>query len=150
MNITLQQYKALCEDIKEEISLLANTTAFLNDILDDVSWVGFYLRKNDNLVLGPFQGKIACTSINFGKGVCGTVAQTKKTLRVSDVHQFDGHIACDSASNSEIVVAIIVHDELYGVLDLDSTSFSRFKEQDQILLEAIVALLAMFLENIKH
>ncbi|MDF9824481.1 L-methionine (R)-S-oxide reductase [Breznakia sp. PF5-3] len=146
-DLILKQYQSLIEGIDNEISVLANTSAFLNEILEDVSWVGFYLYDHEKLILGPFQGKIACTSIPMNKGVCGVSAYKKETLLVEDVHKFEGHIACDSASNSEIVIPILVDDYLYGVLDLDSTSFARFKKDDQILLEAIVKLLETYLSS---
>lgn len=102
---------------------------------NDISWAGFYLLKNEELILGPFQGKIACTNIPLTKGVCGKAASTRETVLVENVHQFEGHIACDSESNSEIVVPLIKNNQLYGVLDLDSTSFCRFTKEDQIIFE---------------
>lgn len=144
----LQQYQSLIEDIEDEISLLANTGAFLFHRLTDVSWAGFYLQKNNELVLGPFQGNVACTNIAMGNGVCGVSAQTKAVVRVENVHEFKGHIACDHRSNSEIVVPMIIHHQLYGVLDIDSTSLSRFTNQDQILLETLVSLLIKQMEGI--
>ena len=111
----------------------------------DISWVGFYLFKNTELILGPFQGKIACTNIPLDKGVCGKAASTRKTVIVENVHQFAGHIACDSESNSEIVIPLIKGNQLYGVLDLDSTSFSRFSKEDQIIFEEISKILVQHL-----
>lgn len=144
----IKQYQALIEDEKNIISVLANTSAYLFQELSDVSWAGFYLFEQDKLVLGPFQGKVACTTIPMNKGVCGTSATQQKSILVEDVHAFPGHIACDSASNSELVVPIMRNNTLYGVLDLDSTSFHRFKEDDKIQLEAIVSILEKLLSKI--
>ncbi|OCN04424.1 histidine kinase [Erysipelotrichaceae bacterium MTC7] len=146
--LLLAQFAAIIEDISEDISLLSNASAFMMQMIDDISWVGFYLYKHDNLILGPFQGKVACTNIAMGKGVCGTSASERVTLLVEDVHQFPGHIACDSASNSEIVVPIIVNDTLYGVLDVDSTSFARFQETEKELFEGFVDLLVNHLSKL--
>lgn len=149
MSVILKQLDSLLEDIQYEISLLANTSAFLNQVLEDVSWVGFYLLQDNKLILGPFQGKIACTTIPLGKGVCGISAQEKKIYRVDNVHGFPTHIACDSASNSEIVLPILWNDTLYGVLDIDSISVSRFQEKDQILLEQLLQVLQKHIERVK-
>lgn len=139
---------SLISDCQNEISILSNMSALINMHMEDVSWVGFYLYKNDELILGPFQGKIACTNIKIGKGVCGTSAQKQETIVVPNVHEFPGHIACDSASNSEIVVPIIIRNQLYGVLDLDSTSFNRFKDEEKNVLEKCVQILIKRLEEI--
>lgn len=112
------------------ISALSNAAALLWDALDDINWAGFYLLKADALHLGPFQGKTACTYIPVGRGVCGTAAQTLQIQLVKDVHQFTGHIACDSASNSEIVLPLVKDDVLIGVMDIDAPIFSRFDEAD--------------------
>jgi GAF domain-containing protein len=120
---------------------LSNMSAYLNYFLDDINWVGFYLFDGSKLYLGPFQGLPACTIINLGSGVCGNSAQDQKTYVVKDVNQFPGHIACDGASNSEIVLPIILNDTLFGVLDIDSPSFSRFDEIDQLYLEKVLAKL---------
>ena len=144
-NLLKQQYIGLIECNNEEISILANTSAFIMQNFDDISWAGFYLLKNDELILGPFQGKIACTNIPLTKGVCGKAASSKETVLVEDVHQFEGHIACDSESNSEIVVPLIKNNQLYGVLDLDSTSFSRFTKEDQVIFEEIAEILVQHL-----
>lgn len=117
------------------MTVLSNASAYLFERLPDVSWVGFYLRRGGHLYLGPFQGKVACTKIALGKGVCGTAAVRERTIVVSDVHQFPGHIACDSASRSEMVVPLMVDGTLIGVLDLDSTSIGRFTGEDASLLE---------------
>ena len=126
---------------KYEVTTLSNMSALIFYSLPDVSWAGFYLVKDGKLILGPFQGKIACTEIKFGKGVCGTTAEKKETIIVKDVHKFPGHIACDSESNSEIVVPIFKNGELYGVLDLDSKKLERFDEKDKDLLESLVKIL---------
>ena len=137
----LEQLKVLIEDCDYELSILSNLSALLNQSLEDISWVGFYLYQDDQLILGPFQGKVACTNIPIGKGVCGTTAQNKTTTIVPNVHEFAGHIACDSATNSEIVVPIFVNEKFYGVLDIDSISFDRFNEQDQLKLEQAMTIL---------
>ena len=120
------------------IANAANLSALLFHSLPDLNWAGFYFLKDGELVLGPFQGKPACVRIEVGKGVCGSAAASRQTLIVPDVHQFPGHIACDSASNSEIVVPVITDDRLLGVLDLDSPEFSRFNDDDADGLERIV------------
>jgi len=123
------------------IANMANIAALLFEALPDINWSGFYLSKEDQLVLGPFQGRLACTRIPFGKGVCGTVAEQKITLVVPDVHVFPGHIACDAASESEIVIPVLKNGALIGVLDIDSPIKDRFQETDRILLEKIVSAL---------
>lgn len=145
-----QQLSSLIEDTDYEISVLSNAAALLNESMNDVSWVGFYLYQNNELILGPFQGKVACTRIPLGKGVCGNSAADQKTYLVPNVHEFPGHIACDSASNSEIVIPILLKDQLYGVLDIDSTSFDRFTKEDQQILEEFVKILANRLLQLKH
>lgn len=140
-NLIYEQYDSLLNCNNDEITILANSSAFIMQNFDDISWAGFYLFKNNELILGPFQGKIACTNIPLGKGVCGQSAAQRRTIIVDNVHEFAGHIACDSASNSELVIPIIKNDRLYGVLDLDSTSFSRFNLTDQIIFEKIVDIL---------
>ncbi|MCZ4336413.1 GAF domain-containing protein [Shewanella colwelliana] len=133
-----RQVEALFNGEDNLIAAMANFSALINEHLDDINWAGFYLTEGEQLILGPFQGKVACTRIPMGKGVCGTAAQMDKTLRVADVHQFAGHIACDSASNSEIVIPIHRDGAVIGVLDIDSPSLSRFDEADQIGLELSV------------
>ena len=123
------------------VPLMANAAALLYDALEDVNWAGFYLLRDGRLVLGPFQGKPACIRIPWGRGVCGTAAETRHTQRVENVHDFPGHIACDCASNSEIVVPIFHCGEVAAVLDLDSPLFSRFSPGDQQGLEAFVHIL---------
>ena len=145
-----QQLSLLIEDTDYEISILSNAAALLNESINDVSWTGFYLYQNNELILGPFQGKVACTRIPLGKGVCGNSAADKKTYLVPNVHEFSGHIACDSASNSEIVIPILLDDQLYGVLDIDSTSFDRFTKEDQQSLEEFVKILAKRLLQLKQ
>lgn len=145
-----KQLEALLENINYEISLLANTAAFIKQEFSDVSWAGFYLNQDQQLILGPFQGLVACTVIPFNKGVCGACASEQTIKRVADVHDFPGHIACDSATNSEIVLPILIDDCLYGVLDLDSISFDRFQETDSKLLEKLVNVLIKHLKRIKN
>ncbi|MFB2682096.1 MULTISPECIES: GAF domain-containing protein [Shewanella] len=133
-----RQALALLEGEDDLVAAMANFSALLNDNLTELNWVGFYVMRGDQLVLGPFQGKVACTRIPMGKGVCGTSAQTNQTQRVADVHQFDGHIACDSASNSEIVIPVRADGKVVAVLDIDSPIFDRFDEEDQKGLELLV------------
>lgn len=133
------QTRALLEGERDAIANFANTTSLLYHSLPDLNWVGFYLLKDGELVVGPFQGKPACVRIALGKGVCGTAAARRATVIVKNVHEFDGHIACDSASNSEIVVPLLRGNELIGVLDLDSPKFERFDAEDQAGLERVVA-----------
>lgn len=126
----LLQLRSLVADERDSIANAANLSALLYHSLPDLNWVGFYFFKSDGLVLGPFQGQPACVRIAIGKGVCGTAANQRQTIIVPNVHDFPGHIACDSASNSEIVVPIIQVERLIGVLDLDSPSIGRFDEED--------------------
>ncbi|WP_339474312.1 GAF domain-containing protein [Pseudomonas sp. RL_5y_Pfl2_69] len=134
------QLESLLADERDFIANAAQFSAFLFHQLDDLNWAGFYLNRNEELVLGPFQGQIACVRIPFGRGVCGAAAASRQTQRVEDVHAFAGHIACDSASNSELVVPLIKDGRLIGVLDLDSPSVGRFSEQDQQGIEALAAI----------
>ena len=120
---------------------LANLSALLKQHLPDTNWIGFYLNRNEELLLGPFQGLPACTRIPFGKGVCGTSAQTQKSILVEDVDQFPGHIVCDAASKSEVVIPILKNQKVIGVLDVDSPSLNRFDEIDQAGLQKIVDIL---------
>jgi L-methionine (R)-S-oxide reductase len=124
------QLRALLEGETDFIANAANFSSLLYHSLPDVNWAGLYLLKDGELVLGPFQGRPACVRIATGKGVCGTAAEQRQTILVDNVHEFPGHIACDSASNSEIVVPLIAHDQLLGVLDLDSPLFGRFDDED--------------------
>jgi L-methionine (R)-S-oxide reductase len=129
-NHLAEQLRSLLEGEHDLIANAANFAALLYHSLPDVNWAGFYLHKEGELVLGPFQGSPACVRIAVGKGVCGTAAELKQTVVVENVHEFPGHIACDSASNSEIVVPLIKDKRLIGVLDLDSPSFARFDDED--------------------
>ena len=131
----------LIDGVPHKIANLANASALLWQMLEDINWAGFYLMEDGKLVLGPFQGKPACIEIPLGKGVCGTAAAEKKTQLVRDVHTFPGHIACDCASNSEIVVPIIADGEVRGVLDIDSPSVGRATEAAREGLEAFVRIL---------
>lgn len=133
---------SLVDGVPHKIANLANASALLWQYLDDVNWAGFYLLEGNRLVLGPFQGKPACIEIPLGKGVCGKAALDKNALVVADVHSFEGHIACDTASNSEIVVPIVRGAELYGVIDIDSPSFSRFDDRDRAGLEEFAKIIA--------
>lgn len=130
-----RQVKALLKKDDKLISNLSNFVAALKQTFEKISWAGFYFAEGDNLYLGPFQGKVACTNIQFGKGVCGTAAKERKTIIVDDVNKFPGHIFCDADSRSEIVVPLFKKNDIYGVLDLDSTSFSAFNETDKKYLE---------------
>lgn len=136
---------ALLDGEKDIIANLSNASALLNQFLDEINWVGFYLMKEGELVLGPFQGLPACVRIAVGKGVCGKAVSRKETIVVEDVHKFPGHIACDAASNSEIVVPIIQNDEVIGVLDIDSPIKNRFSDEDRIGLEKIIEVLTKHL-----
>ena len=138
---------ALTEDIPYEIANLANASALLWQNLENINWAGFYMMRDGALVLGPFQGKPACIRIEVGSGVCGTAVAERKTQLVPDVHAFPGHIACDSASRSEIVVPIWKSGEIYGVLDIDSPLAGRFTREDQAGLERFVKVLEKALEN---
>lgn len=140
-----KQLAALLDGETDAIANLSNASALLNQALHSINWCGFYLYKNDELLLGPFQGLPACVHIALGRGVCGTAASELKTYRVADVHAFPGHIACDAASNSEIVIPIVINDSLYGVLDIDSPLKDRFTEDDQAGLELFVKTLQNFL-----
>ena len=135
------QLDALTKTTPYQTANLANAAALLYQTMEDLNWAGFYLMENGQLVLGPFQGKTACIVIPVGKGVCGTAVARNQTQLVEDVHQFPGHIACDCASNSEIVVPIRRDGAVVGVLDMDSPKFSRFTREDQAGLEAFVRIL---------
>lgn len=133
-NSILQSLSSLLEGEHDAIANMANASAILFHSLEDLNWAGFYLYKEDELVLGPFQGKVACMHIPMGKGVCGTSALKREVLRVANVHEFPGHIACDCASNSEIVLPLIKENTLIGVLDIDSFVLSRFSQEDEDFL----------------
>ncbi|QCX34210.1 GAF domain-containing protein [Caloramator sp. E03] len=131
---------------EDSLANLCNVASVLYNNLDDINWVGFYRMKNGELLLGPFGGKPACVRIKIGRGVCGSAARDKRTYVVANVHEFEGHIACDSASNSEIVVPIIKDDVVFGVLDIDSPIFNRFDETDRIYLEKLVEKLNQYIK----
>jgi GAF domain-containing protein len=136
-----RQMEALLTGETDRIANAANFGALVYDVLPDLNWVGFYFFDGRELVVGPFQGKPACVRIALGRGVCGTAAATRTTQLVADVHAFDGHIACDSASNSEIVVPLVAADgSLVGVLDVDSPKLARFDADDQAGMEALAAV----------
>jgi L-methionine (R)-S-oxide reductase len=135
------QLSSLLEGERDLIANAANFSALLFHSLPDLNWAGFYFLKDGELVLGPFQGRPACVRIKMGQGVCGTAAAKRETIMVPNVHEFPGHIACDSASNSEIVVPIIKHDRLLGVLDLDSPVLGRFDSEDAAGLEKLIQIL---------
>lgn len=138
MNIAI---KDLLTTEKDEIACLSNITSFINSYMKDLNWVGFYLNKDEELVLAPFQGMPACIRIKIGKGVCGTSAKTREVIRVENVHEFEGHIACDSNTNSEIVLPIVINDKLYGVLDLDSPKLNRFTKIEENALKETVKII---------
>ena len=148
----MTDYEALCmkltgllDGVPHRIANLANASALIYESLEDLNWAGFYLLEGETLVLGPFQGKPACIEIPLGRGVCGTAAQTGQTQLVPDVHLFPGHIACDSASNSEIVVPLRIDGKVAGVLDLDSPWPGRFTVEDQAGLEAVGSIVSQML-----
>ena len=134
------QLEALLADERDFVANAAQFSAFLFHELDDLNWAGFYLNKDEQLVLGPFQGRVACVRIPFGRGVCGAAASSRQTQRVEDVHAFSGHIACDSASNSELVVPLVKDGRLIGVLDLDSPRLARFSAEDQAGIERLAEI----------
>jgi GAF domain-containing protein len=138
LSLLALQAQALIEDEADDIANLANLSALIYTSLPDLNWVGFYLYKEGHLILGPFQGKPACVHLYLNKGVCGTAAAQKRTLNVPDVHAFEGHVACDSASLSECVVPMIVEGNVIGVLDVDSPILNRFDPATQTFLEAVV------------
>ena len=139
------QLDALLADETDALANTANFVALLHSAIDDINWLGVYVVRDGELVLGPFQGQPACVRIGWGKGVCGTAAKEQRTLRVEDVHEFPGHIVCDAASRSELVVPLIWRDEVLGVLDIDSPLLGRFSETDEV---QIAALCQQFLERL--
>lgn len=143
--LLLKQLKALIEDEPDQIANLSNASSLLNQFLSEVNWVGFYIWKQDQLVLGPFQGLPACVRIPSGKGVCGTAISEGKTQRVADVHQFPGHIACDAASQSEIVVPMYKDGNVFGVLDIDSPVKDRFDDIDEMFIEQFARLVEQYI-----
>ena len=139
--LLLEQLKSLIKNERNVIANLANASALLHLSLEEINWAGFYLTEGEELILGPFQGKPACIRIPFGKGVCGTAAQTDTVQRIDNVHLFAGHIACDGASNAEIVIPLHKNGKVVGVLDIDSPVFHRFSETDQQILEQFCRIL---------
>ena len=140
-NYLCAQARGLISGVRHLTANLSNLSALINENLSDINWAGFYLLEGDKLVLGPFQGKVACIEIPVGRGVCGTAVGENKTQRVANVHEFKGHIACDSASNSEIVLPIRRDGKVVGVLDIDSTSLYRFSEADERGLTELVKVI---------
>ena len=140
-NYLIKSLDSLLENTNDNIAVLANASAFINEFIGDVNWVGFYLLKNNALVLGPFQGRSACVDIQIGKGVCGSAALQRKSIIVKDVKLIDNYISCHDETRSEIVIPIIINDNLYGVLDIDSLVVDRFSDNDRILLEEIVEII---------
>ena len=149
MNIDLNVLKALLDDNKYRISVLSNASAYLNESLDNINWVGFYLLDKDTLYLGPFQGKPACILIPVGKGVCGNTIAESKTIVVDNVLEYKGHIACDSNSRSEICIPIYINNNIYGLLDIDSPIFNRFDDNLKDILEKSVKIIENALINAK-
>ena len=144
-DLLARQAEELIRSVPYRTANLANLSALLNDALTDINWIGFYLAEGDTLVLGPFQGKPACIEIPFGKGVCGTAAALDATQLVPDVHAFPGHIACDCASRSEIVIPMHCGGRVAAVLDIDSPRLARFTESDRLGLEALVRRVERYL-----
>ncbi len=140
-----RDFQALMAGETSFLATLSNTSALLFERLTEVNWAGFYLLEGDTLVLAPFQGKIACVRIPVGRGVCGTAVSQNRVQRVEDVHAFDGHIACDAASNSEIVFPLVVNGQIIGVLDIDSPEHSRFTADDEQGLAVLVSHLEQLL-----
>jgi GAF domain-containing protein len=141
LDTMLIMLEGLVEGEDLDITKACNATSLINALIGRVNWCGFYFLKGESLLLGPFQGMPACTKIEIGKGVCGTAALNRETLLIKNVQDFEGHIACDAASNSEIVIPIVKDDTLYGVLDLDSDEFERFTEVEQKYLEKAVNIM---------
>ncbi len=149
-NLVIKQLTSLIEDEPNVIANLSNASALLNQFMERINWVGFYLIDGtEELVLGPFQGLPACVRIKVGSGVCGTAVAEKRPIRVEDVHQFPGHIACDAASRSEIVVPIIKNEKVIGVLDIDSPEIGRFDVIDEMKLVEFVNELSKFMPKLE-
>lgn len=146
-NLELEQLRALLETERNPIANLANASSFLYNAMNQLNWLGFYLIDGDELVLGPFQGKVACTRIPVGQGVCGNAVKLEKTMKIDNVHQFAGHIACDSASNSEVVVPLWKDKQIVGVLDVDSPYQARFSDQDVQFLEKAAKIIEEAIEK---
>ncbi|NLW14671.1 MAG: GAF domain-containing protein [Erysipelothrix sp.] len=136
-NLMIQQIESIIEDEKNIIANLANISALINMNFENINWVGFYFYENSQLILGPFQGNVACTRLYPGKGVCMKAMETRTVQNIADVHTFKGHVVCDSASMSELVIPLVINDEPYGVLDIDSPVKNRFSEKDQKAFEEI-------------
>ena len=145
-NTHIKSLASLLENTNDNVAVLANASAFIYEILDDVNWVGFYINKNNALKLGPFQGRPACVDIKIGKGVCGSSASSRKSIIIEDVKKIDNYISCHDETRSEIVIPMIKDNILIGVLDIDSTKVSRFTENDQLLLEDLVSVIINNLE----
>lgn len=143
MNMSLE---GLISEEPDWLANLSNAAALLWMFMDDINWAGFYVYKNGELVLGPFQGKPACTHIQIGKGVCGTAAEQRKTQLVKNVHEFPGHIACDSQSNSEIVIPLLIENKIVGVLDIDSPKLGRFDQTDKEYLEQFAEIVERYVK----
>ena len=141
-NMIITTLPSLLEDTEFSVSILSNTSALLNEYMDNLNWVGFYILKDDYLYLSAFQGKPACIKIKVGNGVCGTCIKENKAILVPNVHEFKGHIACDSASNSEICIPIYKNNILYGLLDIDSPLLNRFDNNDKKNLEIICNIIS--------
>jgi L-methionine (R)-S-oxide reductase len=137
-NYMLLMIDAQLEAEKDDLANISNVSAIINAMIDDCNWVGFYFMRDGELILGPFQGLPACNRIKVGRGVCGTAVERREIQRIADVHEFPGHIACDSASNSEIVLPIIKNDKVYGVLDIDSPLLNRFTETEEKYLVKVL------------
>lgn len=132
-----------------EMSILANSSALMKEMIKNINWVGFYILKNDVLLLGPFQGKVACTSIRVGYGVCGTSILLKESILVPNVHEFHGHIPCDEGTNSELVIPLFINDTIYGVLDIDSKKLNRFSAIDKRFLEQAAVIISKYIKRCK-
>ena len=145
-DMMLSMLKSIIEDETDVITNISNAAALINAIIGRINWCGFYFVKNGELVLGPFQGMPACTRIKIGSGVCGTAVKDKKVIRVKDVHEFKGHIACDAASSSELVIPIIKDGKVYGVLDIDSEEVGRFTELEELYGEKCIEVLSEYIE----
>ena len=146
-NLIIKQIKSITSGVDYEISNLSNISALLYDSIENLNWVGFYYNVDNKLLLGPFQGKVACTLIEYGKGVCSTSLKNDEVMAINNVHEFKGHIACDSASNSEIVLPIHKNNEIYALLDIDSPLLNRFSNEDIEGLKAIRDIIEECLGN---
>ncbi len=143
-----KQLEALLEGINDEIAILANSAAFIYEYIEDVNWVGFYINKNNKLILGPFQGRPACVYIDMGRGACGTSAKNQEIVILNDVKLVENYIACHDETNSEIVLPIVINNQTYGVLDIDSLSKNRFDETTKLELEELNNIITKALSKI--